>query len=346
MTRPIGFYVHHDGQGHLSRAARLVDELGPARCAVFTSHPKAKRRLPSGTTTVMLDPDTDEAGGEDRSARGCLHHAPLRPDLLSARARQLLDGLSHHRCRVVVVDVSVEVSLLVRLLGYPVVAMRMRGERLDAAHRLGYDVATAVLAPFPALLDSSSTAPALRRRTTYCGLIGRSGSSENDRVGHPRSRRVGVVWGEGVAPPSATVLDACVEATPGWDWWMVGSRPEGTLHRIEHLGWVDDVVDRLRLVDVIVGPPGDGVLCDVVSAGRPFVATAMPRPFDEQLHTARSLEEHGLAVGCEGWPAPTTWPLLLKRAGRLDTGRYSMFETDGAAARAAAVIEQVAVGTS
>ena len=50
---------------------------------------------------------------------------------------------------VMVVDVSVEVAMLVRLLGVPVVVMAMPGDRIDAAHDLVYQAADHILAAWP-----------------------------------------------------------------------------------------------------------------------------------------------------------------------------------------------------
>ncbi len=48
-----------------------------------------------------------------------------------------------------VVDVSVEVALLARLHGVPVLTLAQPGRRRDSAHTLGYAVSEQILAPWP-----------------------------------------------------------------------------------------------------------------------------------------------------------------------------------------------------
>ena len=63
---------------------------------------------------------------------------------LLRRGAAVVRWVERHRPSLVVVDVSVEVTLLVRLLGVPVVVVAMQGDRHDRAHRTAYDAATAL----------------------------------------------------------------------------------------------------------------------------------------------------------------------------------------------------------
>ena len=85
----------------------------------------------------------------DVTARGTLHWAPLHHPGLLRRHQQVLTWLDEARPRLLVVDVSVEVALLARLCGAPVVVGAMPGERTDRPHTLAYDLAEAILAPWP-----------------------------------------------------------------------------------------------------------------------------------------------------------------------------------------------------
>ena len=62
----------------------------------------------------------------------------------------LASWIARERPAAVVVDVSVEVALLARLCGTPVVVVALPGERTDRTHRAAYDLADALLAPWPA----------------------------------------------------------------------------------------------------------------------------------------------------------------------------------------------------
>lgn len=314
MSAVIGFYAHHHGRGHLSRVAAICDALGPERCTVATSRPDALAVLPAGTDLCHLPLDVPlDADPGDVTAGGALHWVPEHPVVLD-RTRAIVDWLDARRPDVVLVDVSVEVALTVRLAGTPVVVTRQHGDRCDAAHELGYQVAAALLAPYPEVLEHPSTPSGVRSRTTHVGFVGRRAAGQ---AWEPEPRRVVVAWGRGHPPPNATELDRAARATPGWDWHMVGPDPAGTLRRVHHHGWLEDPCTMLRTASVVVAPPGYGLVADVASLGAPYVAICEARPFREHHRKAEALEAVGGAITVDGWPAADAWPGLLDEAMRL-----------------------------
>lgn len=331
--RPFAFYAHHHGRGHLSRVAMVCRELGPLRCTVATSHPDAVAVLPAGTDLRPLPPDLPPGPAGDVTAGGALHWAPEH-EVSAERTHAIVSWLLDRRPAVVLVDVSVEVALTVRLAGVPTVVVRLHGDRTDAAHDLAHRLAASVLAPFPAELEHPSTPAWVLAKTVHSGFVapatrGATGSSV-------RSGGVLVAWGQGHPPPSAAELDAAAAATPDRDWEMLGPRcPDGEPRRVRHHGWVPDPVAHMAASDVVVGPPGDGLVGDVASVGAAYVAVCEPRPFDEHRHKAAALEAIGAAVALDGWPGPEAWPEVLRRADALDRGALTALPTDGAARIAA-----------
>lgn len=328
----FGFYAHHHGRGHLSRIRELCLTAGPARCTVATSHPDAVDVLPAGTDvrSLPLDVPPDRSAAGDVRAGGALHWAPEHP-VLTDRTASLCRWLDERRPGVVVVDVSVEVALTVRLAGIPVVVVRLHGDRADPAHELAHRVARTVLAPFPAELEQPSTPDEVRAKTLHAGFIVADGGEDRRYGPAPGEQRVLVVWGRGHPPPPAVELDAAAAATPGWTWSMVGPTPEGGApERVHHHGWVPDLTPHLRAADLVVGPPGDGLVADVAGARRHFVAVCELRPFAEHHRKGEALETVGGAVAVHGWPPTERWPDVLSRAVRLDPAALARLGTDGA----------------
>jgi hypothetical protein len=273
----IGYYVHHQGRGHLHRARALAAPLGEPVTGL-SSLPR-----PDGWSGEWLHLDRDDLAGapDDPSARGRLHWVPVGDDGLLRRGARLSAWLDRARPRLVVVDVSVEVALLVRLHGVPVVGVVQPGVRTDPAHLLGYDVAATLVAFWPpgatdALLPGLPAA--VRDRVVALGGLSRF------PVALPRPRRPG--------PPRAVVLSGggggwAGEFTraPGWEWTVLGRG-----------GWTDDPRPVVEDADVVVTHAGQNALAEVAAARRPAVVVPQDRPHDEQRVTAGFLR-------APAWPA-------------------------------------------
>lgn len=333
--RRFGFYAHHHGRGHVSRIAAVCAALGPEQCSVATGHPGAADALPPGTDVCLLPGDVPSGPSGDVTAGGALHWAPEHP-MSTARTHALTGWLHDRAPAVVLVDVSVEVALTVRLAGVPVVVVRLHGDRTDPAHDLAHRIASRVLAPFPPELEHASTPDWVLAKTVHSGFVTAPSSPPVAPRTDGGTPRVLVVWGQGHPPPTAAALDDAAAASPAWEWHMIGPPcPDGTPRRVRHHGWVSDVEDHVAAASVVVGPPGDGLVADVARSGARFVAVCEPRPFDEHRHKAEALAAVGGAVALDRWPAAAGWTGVLERAQARDPAALRRLGTDGAARIAA-----------
>lgn len=360
----IGYYVHHQGQGHRRRATAVAREMACPVVGLGTGD--APEGWPGEWVSLAADdePAVPDEAMADVTAGGVLHWVPRGHAGLLERHRQVVEWLSRVRPALVVVDVSVEVALLVRLCGVPVVVGAMPGDRTDAVHALAYDVAEALLAPWPQGAHPDAGWPqAWYEKTWHVGGIStlapaaasdregvRSAHGASDASGAAtpsdpegvrcasdadapadRPRRVLVVWGNGGDPLREVDVDAARAATPGWEWAVRGG------------GWpvAADLAQDLADADVVVCHAGQGSVADVAQLRRPAVVLAQPRPYDEQDATVRALTRMGLAVTAYGWPQDYRWPELLERALATGGERWGAWGGDGAA-RAAARLDSLA----
>ncbi|CAN7251616.1 glycosyltransferase [Terrabacter sp. LjRoot27] len=352
----IGWYVHHQGLGHLTRLQAVAEHLESPVTGI-SSLP-----APDGWSSEWLHLDRDdrmpaaEVAHADPSAGGVLHWVPRHDAGLARRAAALAAWITRTRPSLVVVDVSVEVATLVRLCGVPVVVLAMPGERTDRAHCLAYDLADALLAPWPEAAHAADWPEAWRdklwavggisrfdgrvptRRRTSLGssaggieaLADTPGTAGPD-PGEPAPRRVLVLWGGGGRSTSDDDVAAARAATPGWEWIERGpGSPSPDL-------WAD-----LESADVVVTHGGQNAVAEVAAARRPAVVVAQPRPFDEQVTTAAAVDRLGAAVGVAAWPPAPAWPGLLERA--LDRGGegWRRWSTGQGAICAAAGLDELA----
>ncbi|GAA2160439.1 glycosyltransferase [Pedococcus bigeumensis] len=326
----IGYYAHHQGSGHLTRLQSIAGALDEPVWGLSSA--PAPEGWGSGWTQLARDDDPDPehlVRSGDPTAHGALHWVPRGHSGLARRAAEITAWVVEQQPRLVVVDVSVEVALLVRLAGVPTVVVAMPGDRRDRAHRLAYDTADALLAPWPRGTHDTAWPREWTAKAWFVGGISRFDHlTPGQPAPSPRSQggSVLVLWGAGGRNTSAAELEAAKAATPSWTWV---ERSPGVPSDIP-------LWDELQRADVVVTHAGQNAVAEVAAARRPAVVVAQPRPFDEQVATARQLEAHEVAVGCESWPAADAWPGLLRHAVERGGAGWARWSTGQGASVAAA----------
>lgn len=333
----IAYYVHHQGSGHVHRAASIA---AAARTPVVGL---SGRPRPAGWAGdwVDLPDDSDgvDAPSRDVTAGGTLHWVPRRHAGLAERMRRVSETVA--RASLVVVDVSVEVALLARLHGVPVVVVAQPGERTDRPHRTAYDLAERILAPWP-VRPADGWPDEWVSRTVHLGALSRFDAHPAPAAGDPC--RVLVLWGRGGIDVGPDRIAAAAAATPGHRWVVAGPHPGpgDWPANLTWLGWVDDVWAELSAAGVVVTHAGQNALAEVAAARRPAVVVPQRRPFGEQDATAAALARAGIAEPTGAWPEPAGWPALLDRAAQRGGAGWEAWSTGTGAARAAALLDGLA----
>ena len=283
---------------------------------------------------VALPRDDAAAHVAEPTAHGALHWAPQRDRGLTTRMAIIARWIDQIRPAAVVVDVSVEVAVFVRLLGVPVIVMAVPGERTDAPHIFVHQLADHIIAAWPREFYAPAWLRTHAAKTSYVGGISRFAQRP---CPPPDTRRatpkVLVLGGAGGGEIDQATVEACSTALPDIDWHALGL-PGG---RATPDPWPD-----ICRADVIVTHAGQGCVADVAAAERPAIVLAQSRPFGEQHATAEALRRHRLAVVIPRWPDSSAWPGLIMHARGTDPTRWRKWQTEGAAARAARSIEAVA----
>lgn len=250
--------------------------------------------------------------------------------------------LQDARPELVVSDVSVEVTLLCRLLGVPVASVVQPGDRGDEVHRLGHGVSDLLVAFVP-----PEARPAVRgmteedhRRLLCLGSVSAhaasaaEGTTTSGAEARPTSavpRSVVVLCGRGGGGLDGDALARARDLTPEWEWTVLGARAET---------WVPDPLPLLRRADVVVTHAGLGALADVALSRRPAVVLPQARPHDEQVSTAQVLAEDEWPAVVERDPATADWAGLLARAAAQDGAAWSRWHDGESAVRFAKVVRE------
>ncbi|MGI5128170.1 glycosyltransferase [Pseudonocardia sp. CA-107938] len=325
----IGYYAHHQGSGHVQRARCIAARLAEPT-TILTSAPVGASRDGFADHVALADDARDPVHG-DPTAGGVLHWAPPGHAGLRRRMATIAAWIERARPSVMVVDVSVEVTALCRAMGVPVVVVAMHGDRTDRAHRLGYDLADALLACWPAEFADPTWPAHWTAKTSFTGAFSRF----DGRTAAPRSggrRRVAVLLGAGGTDVGAAQVAAATAATPDWDWDVLGGSA----------GWRADPCPVLRDADVVVTHAGENAVAEVAAARTPAVVVPQARPHGEQAAAADLLERAGLAVVRRTWPPPEAWPALLADAAAADGQAWARWCPGDGADRAARCIAEVA----
>jgi hypothetical protein len=340
----IGYYVHHHGSGHVNRALSIAAALSVPVVGLSSG------ARPEGWTQdwVQLDDDVDgvEPDIDDVTAGSTLHWVPRHHAGLRSRMAAISSVLAGADVRLLVCDVSVEVALLARLHGVPVVVVAQPGDRTDRAHRTAYDLADALVAPWPErpLRPGPAT---WADKTVHVG-----GFSRFDGRVRPApsggARRVLLLWGSGGTDTTLADVYGAADATPRWRWELLSEAPAAGAtapDNVVHLGWTADPWPAICGADVVVTHAGQNAVAEVAAARRPAVVVPQARPFGEQLATADALERGGFATVRRFWPPPAQWPAVLDAAVATGGGRWDRWSPGDGARRAARRIERCAAAT-
>lgn len=343
MTAPIGYYVHHHGEGHRQRALQIA-RAAPGRFVLLGSGLAG-----TAEDVDLIDlPDDRMAGaavfdGRDEAADrpDALHYAPFNHDGIRRRVATIAAWIAEARPTLMVVDVSVEVAMLARLASVPTVCVRLNGERSDAPHLEAFRGATALLCPYAEALDDPGTPDWVRRKTLYAPGLTPPAVSDD-----PVPGRMLVVVGRGGQAADMGRLAEAARAWPAWEWRVAGpvSDHDGDLPpNLSLLGWTAEVSREIARAEVVIGGAGNGLVTAVMAADRPFICLPEPRPFGEQRSAARCLEAVEAAVVERTWPPAGDWGQLVARArAKPSLARHQLSDPQGPERTAARLVELAA----
>ncbi|WP_019902904.1 hypothetical protein [Methylobacterium sp. 77] len=341
--RPIGYYVHHQGAGHWQRANLIAYRLQRPVTLIGT----LSEIDTSAANGAVLDLPDDRISGFDgqdgEAARpDCFHYVPVGIDRIRARMGLLSAWMAENDPALLIVDVSVEVALLARLLSVPTLVVRLAGNRTDTPHLEAFRSAARLLSFYPPQLEAAGTPDWVREKTVYAGFL-----AEASGAGVPDDGSIVVIYGRGGDGGSASDLVAAARAVPDRHWHVLGPVEGGPVEAPPNLhlhGWVADTGPYLDRAALVVGGGGDGVVAAVATRAKRFICLPEPRAFDEQTAKADALGALGAAVVRPAWPDASEWPGLVRAGLALNPAIIGGLVEDDAVGHTAAIIEEVILG--
>ncbi|MCL3838945.1 glycosyltransferase [Aeromicrobium duanguangcaii] len=322
----IGYYVHHVGSGHVHRATALAAALD-LPVTGLSSLPR-----PASWTGDWIELERDDltAEGAGDTAEGYLHWAPFGEPGLRSRMAAVASWIDRAAPDLLVSDVSVEIALLARLHGVPVISVVLPGDRSDRAHQLGYAASTELISFWPPSAEGMAVGVGDRLRPL--GALSRFPAAGEMPQRSASTRRVVVLHGRGGGGPTPAQLDEARRQTPGWQWEILGGS-DGP--------WLADPFPSIRDADVVLTHAGQNAIAEVAAARRPAVVIPSARPHDEQGTTAGVLSSGRWPAVVEREFPSTDWAERLDRAAGLDGREWAGWCDGRAAERFADVVARV-----
>lgn len=312
MTRPFGYFVHHQGRGHAERCAAIAHALPPQRkLSIFCAMGDIFPPLPANAAITVI-PSLFEKRGDEQSAMdhyntpNTLHCAPLGWPAIRSAMATITAWFASADPALMLCDVSAEVAQLARICSVPHVKILQHGDRGDAGHQAAYDGAVGLLAPFDAGLAQPEWGSAMLAKTCFAGGLG---VDTRTMAREPARRRLAigaheniilVMSGGGGNGFAMAPLGVGARSTPAARWITIGPVARDwhatESANLEHRGWVENAADYIAAADLIIASTGNTTTQQILAAGRPWLAIPEWRYFDEQHRKAAALATTGAAT--------------------------------------------------
>lgn len=289
MSFTIAFYVHHHGSGHLMRCVQIASALKGYRIIFMGT---GLQHVDPSIEVIDLPSDLPEGNEQDDLSSlqpDSFHYAPTGLKGIRERTAIMTSVFQRSYPMLLIVDVSVEVTLLARLCGIPTIVIRQHGIRTDLPHLLAYQSAELLLAPFSESLYRGAKDWAYQK-TLFSGGFSRfdglSGSGKEHR-GH-----VGVLLGAGGTSIDIQLIEKIAVQAEGYTFHILGARAEhSSVANIQWHGKVENPMTILRDCGLLLGNTGHNTVMEVAALNKRFIGIPEERPFAEQEEKAAAIAE-------------------------------------------------------
>ena len=317
----LGFYIHHHGSGHVMRAITIASSLTADHiCFIGSNLRPYLDQIPEHIVCIHLPLDLpDENDHQPRAhALSFLHYAPLGIAGIRERTAVLTATFRQYYPMLLVVDVSVEVTLLARLSGIPTVVVRQHGKRTDIPHLDAYESAELLIAPYAETFALTDEEEWIKEKTVYAG--GFSKYSDNKTVGNEQEQpgHIAILVGQGGTSLDTEFIHHLATACENYIFHIMGSSANHSMllkHNLTVHGQLKDPKAVLDQCQVVIGNAGHNTVMEMADLNKRFICIPEDRPFDEQLQKADLLAVKGCArVIYPGDLFAVNWPDELENA--------------------------------
>lgn len=329
------FYIHHHGAGHVIRAVTIAKELYADKiCFMGSDLHRFQTLIPEHITCMHLPLDLPIASDKFNKVRSVssLHYAPLCVQGIRERNKLMMSYFCDHPQMLLIVDVSVEVTMLARLCGIPTVVIRQHGRRGDLAHQLAYENAELIIAPYSETLSSRYEEGLFAYKTLFSGGFSRYTNSTSLSAPTSNAHLAIFVGHGGTRIDSYLVRHLRSQIPSAYHLHILGQLEDDIkLEYCTFHGHVHDPEHLIERCNIVICNAGHNTVMELADLRKRMICIPAGRPFEEQEVKCRHLQRHGLAIVVKEEDVfDTNWNKCIKRAERLDLEGWANIMNPGA----------------
>ncbi|WP_442591815.1 glycosyltransferase [Pedobacter sp. AW31-3R] len=316
MNFKIAIYIHHHGLGHFMRTMTIVNALPDYDFILMGSKLPIQTPLPSHVRLVHLPsdlPDADDTHYKRGHMVESLHYSPLNVHGIRSRSAIITDVFKNEFPMILIVDVSVEVTLLARLCGIPTIVMRQHGKRTDLPHLLAYQSAELLIAPYPRSLYHGEEDEAYAK-TVFTGGFSKFTTSLNPV--EELTNHIAIIIGGGGSSLTSDFVISLASTFPDYFFHLLGNvstEPDGPFNLKWH-GHLENPQQVIEKCIIVIGNTGHNTVMEMANLNKRFIGIPEQRPFDEQLEKAEVIKNRqGIYILLPENLFKTDWNLVFQK---------------------------------
>ena len=339
----IAYYAQPGDSEAFKRAAAILPQLGDRRTLLSTQSAFEENRDILPDAELFSLPEEDRAATAHTSTENGIikaeHLSSLTSDSYRLRAAQFSHWALQTSPHLIVVDFSVEISMLARVCAVPQLLVRNHGIREDQEYLNACEAAHSLLASFPRLLEDPRTTPWIERKTRYFSGIAPganadiSQSEARKRLGlNPEVEIIAVFKKPGTEKIKSQKILSAARQYEQYNWICIGEKgsAETGVRNYSEYEWAREPALYVAAASVVVTDASQDVVMQAGAAQKPLIVLTEDCLFREQESRAAALRREKLAVVLDEWPEGSEWNELVERAKALELKVWNkVFYNDG-----------------
>ncbi len=306
----ILYFINCNGSGHWQKAQAILQHINQTVYVVAEYKPEYIS-LPNQHCFIPITPlrNLDDC----EFSNDAIHIKKFNNRTYLPRVTKIIDLINQYNIHYAVLDVSVDLAMLCRLVDVPYLYFAMHGNRTDNAHLQAYSAADKLLATYPKEIEQTKIEKWIIRKTHYVNGIVKTFDTKIINFDTDKSIIL-FVKPKGNSDLNAKYLLEIAKHNPQYYWVGIGfeTQEEGGNYTIK--GFVNNSLSYMYSADYVVSVAGNNSVLETAYLNKPLITKAEPRYFDEHHCKVEALKRENFAVILDEWPKSNfDWQTIIQK---------------------------------